>query len=150
MRSTEPPKEPEKTKETEKEFSDDAKKELKKLEGKWRVVKLVTADKEGEAKDEEAYFTFKGTELTLSSTRTGKSETVRITAIDLTTDPRSASTFWKNAKEGLTRRLKECTDRWRNASISPFSVLRDGKNRPTSFEKPGERVLVWTLKQVKE
>ena len=54
------PAEPPKEKDREKEFSAEAKKELKKLEGKWRIVKLATADKESEAKDQEAYFVLKG------------------------------------------------------------------------------------------
>jgi hypothetical protein len=31
-----------------------------------------------------------------------------------------------------------------------FSVSKEGKYRPTVFEKPGQRTLVWTMKRVKE
>jgi uncharacterized protein (TIGR03067 family) len=31
-----------------------------------------------------------------------------------------------------------------------LSILKEGKNRPTSFEKPGDRVLIWTFKRIKE
>jgi uncharacterized protein (TIGR03067 family) len=137
--SAEPPK--------EKEFSVEAKKELQKLEGKWRVVKFADATKEAEAKDQELYFVFKGTELKLTSGE--KSETIHITAIDPTTDPKCIDLSEK--RDGRPERILEGVYKIDGETLQiAFSVLKDGKNRPTSFEKPGDRTLVWTLKRVKE
>ena len=141
--SAEPPKE----KEKEKEFSAEAKKELKKLEGKWKVVKLADATKEAEAKDQELFFVFKGTEVKLTSGE--KSEMLHITAIDPTTDPKCID--FAEKREGKPERTLEGVYKIDGETLQiAFSVLKEGKNRPTSFEKPGDRAIVWTLKRVKE
>src|SRR5262245_39624290 len=75
-------------KEEAKELPAEAKKELKKLEGKWRLVKALNSTKEAEAKDDEIYFTFKGSKATLSAVGKDKNETLEVTAIDASTDPK--------------------------------------------------------------
>ena len=143
------PAEPPKEKDREKEFSAEAKKELKKLEGKWRIVKLATADKESEAKDQEAYFVFKGAEVTLTSADKPKTETLHITALDTTTDPKCIDFLEK--REGRPDRTLEGIYKIDGDTLQiAFSIPKEVKNRPTSFEKPGDRALVWTFKRVKE
>src|SRR5207248_10118402 len=109
-------------------------------EGKWRVVKLATADKESEVKDQEAYFVFKGTEVTLTAADKAKTETLRITALDPTTDPKCIDLLEK--REGRPDRTLEGVYKIDGDALQlAFSVPREGKNRPTSLEKPGDRVL---------
>jgi uncharacterized protein (TIGR03067 family) len=143
------PAEPPTEKEQPKELSAEAKKELKQLDGKWRVVKLADANKESEVKDQEVYFVFKGTEVTLTSPDKEKTETLRITAIDTTTDPKCIDLLEKRA--GRPDRTLEGVYKIDGDTLRlAFSVPKDGKNRPTSFEKPGDRAMVWTFKRVKE
>jgi uncharacterized protein (TIGR03067 family) len=130
-----------------KEFSAEAKKELKKLEGKWRLVKAATGGKESDFKDKEAYFVFKGTEITLSSGT--KTETLHVTALDPSTALKCIDLTER--REGRPERTLEGVyaidgDTLRIAHAMP----KDGKSRPTSVEKPDDQALVWTLTRVKE
>jgi uncharacterized protein (TIGR03067 family) len=133
----------------EKEFSAEAKKELMKLEGKWNLVKFAAQGMESDVMDRKVSFVFKGTEVTLKSADKEKTETLRITAFDLSTDPKCIDLVEK--REGRPDRTLEGIYKIDGDTLQiAHSVLNEGKNRPTSFEKPGERVFVWTLKRVKE
>jgi uncharacterized protein (TIGR03067 family) len=127
----------------------EAKKELKKLEGKWRVVKVANGNQEADVKDREVYFVFKGAEVTLTASDKEKTETLRVTAIDPATDPVCIDLLEKRA--GRPDRTLEGVYKIDGDTLRlAFSVPREGKNRPTSFEKPGDRATVWTFKRVKE
>src|SRR4051812_49240041 len=80
------PAEPPKEKEKQPELSAEAKKELKKLEGKWQIVKGLGTEGEAELKNLEAFCVVKGTEMTFTAGT--KKETVEITALDPSTDPK--------------------------------------------------------------
>ncbi len=134
-------------KEKDKELSAEAIKELKKLEGKWLVVKVAAEGKESEANDKDVHFVFKGTEVRLMSG--DKGETLLITALDSTTDPKCIDFLEK--REGRPDRTLEGVYKIDGDKLQiALSVLKEGKNRPTSFEKPGDRAFVWTFKRVKE
>jgi uncharacterized protein (TIGR03067 family) len=145
--SADPPKEKEKPK----ELSAEAKKELKKLEGKWRLVKALNAAKEEEAKDVEIFFAFEGSKVTLSSGNKDKKETLEVTAIDASTDPKCIDL--KEERAGKPSRTLECVYKIDGEMLQfAMAVPPEGeKLRPTGFDKPASpRVMVWTLKRVKE
>ena len=130
-----------------KELSAEAKKELKKLDGKWEIVKTADADKESDEKSE-IYLVFKGTEVTMSFK--DQKETIRITAIDPTTDPKCID-FVEQLRDKSERTLEGVFKIDGDTLQLALTIPKDGKNRPTGFEKPTEkRTMVWTLKRVKE
>lgn len=135
-------------KEKAKELPAAAQKELKKLEGKWRLVKAATAEKEEAAKEGEALFlTFKGAEATMSFG--DKKESVRVSAIDATTDPKCIDLI--ETRRDKTERTLEGIYKLDGDTLTlAFALPKDGKERPTGFAKPGPRTMVWTLKRVKE
>ena len=136
-------------KEKEKALPADAVKELKKLEGKWRVVKAADANKEADVKEDEAIlFTFKGAEVTLSYGE--KKETIRVTAIDATTDPKCID-LTERRRDNSERTLEGVYKLDGDTLKIALAIPKDGKNRPTSFDKPTDpRAMVWTFKRVKE
>lgn len=136
-------------KEKEKELPAAAKQELKKLEGKWRLVKAADANKESDVKESEAlHFTFKGAELTMSFG--DKKETLRVTAIDATTDPKCID-FAEQRRDKTERTLEGVYKLDGDTLKIALAIPKDGKNRPTGFDKPTDpRTMVWTLKRVKE
>ena len=130
-----------------KELPAEAKKELKKLEGKWEIVKTVDADKESEEKSE-IYLVFKDTEVTMSFK--DKKETIHITAIDATTDPKCID-FVELLRDKSERTLEGIYKIDGDTLQLALAIPKDGKNRPTGFGKPTDkRTMVWTLKRVKE
>ena len=127
--------------------STEAKKELKKLEGKWRLVKAAGGGQESELKDKDVYFACKGTELTMTSGN--RVETYQIAAIDTTTDPKCVDLVEK--RKGKPDRTLEGVYRIDGDTLQIAHELPGGgKSRPTSFEKSIDRGLVWTLTRVKE
>jgi uncharacterized protein (TIGR03067 family) len=142
------PADPPKEKAKEKELSAETKKELKKLEGKWQMVKAATNQGEGDVKELEAFCVVSGSELTFS--RGDKKETIRVTAIDTTTDPKCIDLTEVRADK--TERILEGIFKIDGDTFQlAFAVPKDGKIRPTSFDKPTDaRTMVWTFKRVKE
>jgi uncharacterized protein (TIGR03067 family) len=129
-----------------KEFSAEAKKELKKPEGKWPVVKVAGGGKESEL-DKEAYFAFQGAEVTLTSG--DRVESLQIAALDPATDPKCIDLLEK--RKGRPDRTLEGVYRIDGDMLQiAHEVPTRGKNRPTGFEKSAEGVMIWTLKRVKE
>jgi uncharacterized protein (TIGR03067 family) len=132
----------------EKEFSAETKKELKKFEGKWRVVKGAGSGQESDLTDKMAYFVFKGTELTMTSG--GKVENYQVSDIDTTADPKCIDLVEK--RKGRPDRTWEGAYRFVEDTLQLAHELPGGtgKNRPTSFDKSVERAIVWTLKRAKD
>ena len=131
----------------DKELPAEAKKELKKFEGKWRLVKAAGGGQESELKDKEVYFVFKGAELTITSGN--RVETCQIAAIDTTTDPKCIDLVEK--RKGRPDRTLEGVYKIDGDTLQLAHELPGGgKSRPTSFEKSVERALVYTLKRVNE
>jgi len=147
--SADPPKE--KEKEKAKELSAEAKKELKKLEGKWQLVKVRSSEGEAELKDLnlEAFLVIEGTKLTMSARN--KSETAEITDLDPSTDPKciDLTEIRPGRPDQFTEAIYKIDGDTLQIAMSP--VKEGNKFRPTSFDKPTERrVVVWILKRVKE
>ena len=135
-------------KEKGKELSAEAKKELKKLEGKWQMIKGATSNGEGDVKELEAFCVISGTELTFS--RGDKKETIRVTAIDTTTDPKCIDLVEIRADK-TERTLEGVFKLDGDTLLLAFAVPKGAKNRPTSFDKPTDPgTQVWTFKRVKE
>lgn len=134
----------------EKGFSPEAEKELKRLEGKWMFVKGLSKDGESEMKDLGAYAVYEGTLITFYSEKTGKKEMLEITAIDPSTDPKCIDLVEK--RKGRPDRTVEGVYKIDgDTMLIAIAVPFGGKVRPVSFEKPKDpRVVVWTLKRVKE
>ncbi len=122
--------------------------ELKALEGKWDVLKTVQADREEDLTESGAVFTVKGAAATLRFGANSKS--VRIDAIDPTGGPKRIDLI--EVAPDKTERVIEGVYRIDGDKLQlAFSIPTDGKNRPTGFAKPTEpRVVVWTMKRVKE
>jgi uncharacterized protein (TIGR03067 family) len=137
-------------KDKEKELPEAAQKELKKLEGKWKIVKSLDSTKEAEPdpKDPALFFVFKGNELTMEFGE--KKEAIRITAIDPSTDPKCIDLTEK--REGKPDRIIEGVYKIDGDKLLiALCITKDGKERPVSFDKPTDpRTVVWTLKRVKE
>jgi len=133
----------------EKEFSAEAKKELKKFEGKWKLIKAVSVGKEGDLNEMEVYFAFKGTEMTILL-GDWVVETHGIAAIDTTTDPKCIDLVEK--RKGRPDRTLEGTYRFEGDTLQLAHELPggNGKSRPTSFDKSVDRALVYTLKRAKD
>jgi len=134
----------------QKELPEAAKKELKKLEGKWKFVKSLDANKEAEpdAKEPEVFMVFKGADVTLEFGE--KKETVRVAAIDPSTDPKCIDLVEK--REGRPDRTLEGVFKIDGDKLLlALCITREGKERPVGFGKPTDpRTVVWTLKRVKE
>lgn len=137
--------------EKQKELPEAAKKELKALEGKWQIVKFGSSMGESEPDPSRPamYLVFKGGELTMGSG--DKKETLKVAAIDPTTDPKCIDLLEK--RDGKPDRNVEGVykidkDTLRFAMCVPTA---DGKQRPAGFDKPTDaRTVVFTLKRVKD
>ena len=87
--------------------------------------------------------------MTLTSADKPKTGTLLITALDTTTDPKCIDFLEK--REGRPDRTLEGIYKIDGDTLQiAFSIPKEVKDRPTSFEKPGDRALVWTFKRVKE
>ena len=134
-------------KEKKAELSAEAKKELKKLEGKWQLVKLVTKDQEVEPGDSEMVFAFEGD--TLSVTVAGQKETVAVTALDATTDPKCIDLT--RTRPGRPAQVSEGVYKLDGDTLTIANTPNGEKLRPAGFDKPtDERVQVLTFKRVKK
>jgi uncharacterized protein (TIGR03067 family) len=133
----------------EKEWPEAAKKELKALEGKWKVVKVATSmgDAEIEA-GKEVFITFKGNEMVAENGT--RKDTVKITAIDASTDPKCIDLLGKR-KDNTERTVEAVYKIEKDTLRLALCVPGDSKQRPTGFGKPpDDRTMVWIMKRVKE
>ena len=134
----------------EKEFSTAAKKELKALEGKWKLVGGVSSKgmADEDSKVPEMFAVFRGAELTFASGT--KKESTKITALDPTTDPKCIDLTEKR-RDG-TERTIECVYKIEKGTLHlALGIVREGKYRPFSFEKPkDDRTIIWSFQRVKE
>lgn len=131
-----------------KELSEEAKKELKGLEGKWRVVKFLHADRETTPEaGEDVVVEFKGNTIDFAGAATGA-----VVALDPATDPKcldfktpmGSGVFKADATYESVYRLDGDTLSW---------AVYHGreKNRPVSFDTPTDAgVMVIVLSRVKQ
>jgi uncharacterized protein (TIGR03067 family) len=137
-----------KDKEKQPELSVEAKKELKKLEGKWQVVKGLGSKGEDDLKDLEAFCVVEGTKMTFS--RGNNKEMAEVTALDPSTDPKCIDLT--DSRPGKPPRITEGVYKIDGDTLQlAITAPKGGKLRPANFDKPtDERIIVWTMKRVKE
>jgi uncharacterized protein (TIGR03067 family) len=133
----------------QKAFSPEAKKELKKLEGKWKLIKLAIRGEEAEF-PLDSRITFKDTQMTVfiedSVKTTAKS---RIVALDPNTDPTCLDLI--EMRPGMVDLESECVYKLDGDTLRlAISLPTAGKSRPPGFDKSIDTAMIWTLKRVKE
>lgn len=127
-----------------KELPEAAKKELKALEGKWRVVKFLHSDREttpGTGEDE-VTVEFKGGTIDFAGSATGS-----VVALDPTTDPKCLDFKGLYKKDTIYESVYK-----RDGDTLTWAVYHgQGRSRPTAFDKPTDAgVMVVVLNRVKE
>jgi uncharacterized protein (TIGR03067 family) len=131
-----------------KELPAEAKKELRKLEGKWKLVRSASSEEEADLKGGEVFAVFDGDQMTLSAG--SKKDVLRVVAMDATTDPKCID-FVERKKDGTERTYEGVYKIDGGTFQLAFSVPKDGKMRPTSLAKPTDpRTLLWIFERVKE
>lgn len=132
------------------QLSPDAQKELKKLEGKWKVLKMAGRGMEIELgkNDLELIGEFKGTKW-LFGTAEKRVEKAEIIAIDTKTDPKCLDL--KSLEKGRGDAIDEAIYKLDGDTFTISFYQGKGKQRPTGFDVPKDMdtVLV-VLKRVKE
>ncbi len=99
----------------------------------------------------EAFMVFKGTELTLESSNSEKKETLKISAIDPTTDPKCIDLLETLSGNRGERTIEAIFKIDGDTLLFAMCILQEGKQRPVGFDKPTDpRIIVWTLKRVKK
>lgn len=122
------------------------KKELKRFEGKWKMVRFAGSGVEGKV-DQEVVFEFKGDGFTI--TRGTKIETFGLGGFDLSTNPKCVDLIEKRA--GKPDRALEGAYRFDGAKLQIAHALPNvGKSRPTTFTKDTPNALVWTLERIEK
>jgi uncharacterized protein (TIGR03067 family) len=131
-----------------KELPEGAQKELKALEGKWRVVKVVFSDREAvHDEDSDLVFSFKGSAIDFAKSGSGV-----VVALDAATDPRCLDFKMLKGfgvlKEGATYESVYKRD---GDTLSWAVHVGREKNRPVTFEKPADPgTLVIVMSRVNE
>lgn len=131
-----------------KELPEAAKKELKKLEGKWKVTKAATSQKEGDT-DRDLFVTFEGNKMSLGDA-SGPKETFTITALDPATDPKCIDLL-ETLRNKQERTLEGVFKLDGDTLQLAFAIPKGEKSRPVGFDKPSDPGgFVWVMKRVKE
>ena len=132
-------------KEKEKELTEAAKKDLKKLEGTWKAVK---GTKDGEDMgDEDVSIEFKGRTLLLKG-----QELLEVTGMDTTTDPKCID-FKAIAESGPISKGTVFEGIYKiDGDTFTLALFEDGgTNRPTKFESAkGSKVILVTFERQKK
>jgi uncharacterized protein (TIGR03067 family) len=131
----------------DKELSAEAKKELKKLEGRWKGEKVITSQGEEVPPDDMGTIEFKGRKVLL-----GDKEVLEIAALDPTVDPKildvkalmQLGELQKDTVYESIYKLDGDTMTW-------AIHIGEGKKRPANFDNPKDAgVVLVILKRVKE
>jgi uncharacterized protein (TIGR03067 family) len=134
---------------TPKELSGAAKRELKKLEGKWRVVRVLHSDRETTpgTDDDPVVIEFKGDMINIARSATGA-----VVELDPATDPKCLD-FKARVGSGVFKKGSTYESVYkRDGDTLTWAVYTGrGKNRPVAFDKPTDAgVKVIVLNRVKE
>src|SRR5262245_29395305 len=128
----------------QKELPEAARKELKALEGKWRVVKFLHSDRETTpgTGDDEVVVEFKGNTIDFAGSATGV-----VVDLDPTTDPKCLDFKGLYQKDAIYESVFK-----RDGDNLTWAVYHGrGKSRPTAFDKPTDpKLMVIVLRRVKE
>lgn len=138
--SAEPPKD------KEKELPEAAKKEVAKLQGKWKGVKVAAKGREFEfgADDPEFIGEFKDRKWTLNGV-----DKAEIVALDPTTDPKCFDL--KSLEKARNGAVDEAIYKLDGDTLTICLYGGEGKKRPTGFGVPeGEGTVLMVLKRVPE
>jgi uncharacterized protein (TIGR03067 family) len=133
----------------EKDLPEAAKKDLKKLEGKWKAVKLVVNDEEREnpmLDGEEVVLEFKGRKIAIA----GK-DYLDITELDPTTSPKLIDFKGLEDKGGIRKdTVYEGIYKVDGETLTIALYVGAGNKRPEKFESPKEsNIILVTLKREK-
>jgi uncharacterized protein (TIGR03067 family) len=125
-----------------------AQKELKALEGKWQIVRMLFSDREVPDHDDGEVFEFKGHAIDIA----GGSGAGGVVELDPETDPKcldfKTSKGFGVLKKGVTFESSYKID---GDTLTWAVYVGRGKYRPTTLDKPTvEGVMVMVLKRVKE
>jgi uncharacterized protein (TIGR03067 family) len=122
-----------------------AEKELRELQGKWAVVRLVAKDGAVEYEEGDRYILeFRGRKWIFDG-----QESAEITAIDPSTDPICLDT--KSLEKQTKEKEQEAVYKREGDTLRIAWYSGKGKQRPTGFDKPTDPdTLVITLKRVKK
>lgn len=128
-----------------KKLTEAAEKELKSLQGKWRVEKMATAGKElFPDKDSDFVVEIKGRTWIFAG-----QEKAEIIEIDPTTNPKCLDT--KSVEEGRRGVVDENVYELDGDTLKVCFYQGKGKNRPTSFDVPKEKdTILVVMKRIKE
>ena len=134
-------------------LSDDAKKELKKLEGKWKITKEVTSngenDKASLGRGEDVIVEFKGNKVMIGAKEKYEFE---ISTLDGTADPKILDLKSTVEKAPITKgSVIEAIYKFDGDTLILVGYAGEGKKRPSNFDPPkDEGVGMWIMKRVKE
>jgi uncharacterized protein (TIGR03067 family) len=135
--------------ETPKELSGAARRELRILEGKWRVVRFLHSDRETTSGtgDDEVVVKFKGDTIDFAGSAAGA-----VVELDPATDPKCLD-FKALVGSGVFKKGSTYESVYKlDGDVLTWAVyVGRGKNRPTAFDKPTDAgVMVMVLNRVKE
>ena len=135
--------------EKEKELTEAAQKELKKFEGVWKAVKVVSGEGEETPMRDggDAIIEIKGRKLLV-----GETELYTITALDPSTDPKCID-IRAAADMGEVRKgeVYEAIYKFDGDTLVIAGNMGEGKNRPTKFEVAKDsKTFIVTLKKEKK
>jgi uncharacterized protein (TIGR03067 family) len=142
---TDPPK--------DKELPEAAKKELKKLEGKWKVTKEITSNGENEmaalGRGDEVTVEFKGNKVIIAAKEKFEFE---VSTLDGTVDPKILDLKALADKGPITKgSVIEAIYKFDGDTLILVGYAGEGKKRPANFDPPkDEGVGMWVMKKVKE
>ena len=133
----------------EKELPEAAQKDLKKLEGKWKAVKVVANEEEETPTRDgtDIFVTFKAHKVTIEGVNS-----FQITEIDPTTDPKVIDFKALEDKSGITKdTVYEAIYKLDGETLTIAVYIGAGNKRPQKFESPKDSsIMVITLKRTKE
>ena len=139
----------------DKELSADAKKEIKKFEGKWTAAKVIVNGKEEAPENaDELIIEFAGNKIIVRVTEGDKDEKLEmeITAVDPSTTPKCIDLKWLSDKGGIAKGtvlegIYKLDGDTLQLAINPMG----GTDRPDKFESPqGSKFVVITFERVKK
>lgn len=122
-----------------------ARKELKKLEGDWVVLRFETKDTKHEPADGDGLtLTIEGTKWTFGALQVGE-----VVSLDPSTDPKPVDL--KSTRKGREDMINEGVYKVDGDTLTICIYQGKDKKRPTSLDKPTEGdTVLWTLKRAKK
>ena len=136
----------------DKDLPEAAKKELKKLEGKWKITKEVTSNGENEkaslGRGDDVTVEFKGNKVVIAAKETFEFE---ISTLDGAADPKILDLKALADKGPITKgSVIEAIYKFDGDTLILVGYAGEGKKRPANFDPPkDEGVGMWVMTRVK-